>query len=193
MRSMTQFIRKCGKNEVIKNIADILGEATNATSVKRLAYETFVLKATKEEQNKKDLEKTTTQLTNNLKDYFRHEKTAGPCYLVLQAIQHWNQKETSEDVLNTPLFQPLQHPSEDYSAFIKNASLNHWTSIIKKLPHNNEISKSIEKIHTILPYPQPEAGTKAPERSLNLDNAQNTTKKNTILIEALTSQETSIT
>lgn len=113
------------------------------------------------DSNTKALCKNT--LTSKLTDYFRFEPKAGAIYLILLTKQHWNNwntsspKNYSENIFNTPLFQPLSHAQSEFILFDKKETLSEWDNALSgRLPA--EWLTGLKSYNVMLPYPIPEIG-----------------------------------
>ncbi|MDH0344090.1 antiviral RADAR system adenosine triphosphatase RdrA [Chromobacterium haemolyticum] len=103
------------------------------------------------------------EFAQNLANYFCFEPKAGAAYLVLLAKLHW--KNWSEahpsarqrSLLDTPLFQPLEHAMASFELFDKVDDLSIWPALLaERLPE--EWLAGIKSQKTILPYPVAEIG-----------------------------------
>lgn len=97
-------------------------------------------------------------LSKRLREQFGSEQEAGPTCLVLEAIQHWYGKnEPGSSILDTPLFQPLNHTETSYKDFSKRDTLASWSRVLEKqLPRY--WLEEVGKREVLLPYPLPESG-----------------------------------
>lgn len=102
------------------------------------------------------------EFAQKLVKYFQFEPKAGTTYLVLLAKLHWQNRVDSpsfwhHSLLDTPLFQPLQHTAPDFEQFDKADDLSAWPPILKeRLPEDWLAGIKAQK--TILPYPVAEVG-----------------------------------
>ncbi|MFM5099357.1 hypothetical protein ACEUBD_16435 [Aeromonas veronii] len=119
-----------------------------------------------DEDSKRRIKKN--ELPQKLAEYFCFEPKGGAAYLILLAKLHWQTKGDSpsswnRSLLDTPLFQPLEHAEAKFGLFDKAYVLSAWPTLLKdRMPE--EWLASIKELETILPYPVAEVGVNSRKR-----------------------------
>ncbi|WP_429012245.1 antiviral RADAR system adenosine triphosphatase RdrA [Aeromonas veronii] len=108
------------------------------------------------------------ELPKKLAEYFCFEPKGGAAYLILLAKLHWQNRGDSpsslnRSILDTPLFQPLEHAEATFELFDKTDDLSAWPTLLKdRMPE--EWLAGIKELETILPYPVAEVGVNSSKR-----------------------------
>lgn len=98
--------------------------------------------------------------SDTLLKYFRFEPKAGQTYLILLAMQHWqnwSENNYQNSIFNTPLFKPLTHGKPSFEVFEINEDLSDWAEDLKERVPETWLSE-IRNRKTLISYPTPELG-----------------------------------
>ena len=153
MRALSQLIKHC--QDLIPELPAEIRTAKEELNVRRI-WQMPPVPLDKTAKHKRN------EFAQKLVNYFCFEPKAGAAYLVLLAKLHWqdwldSSSSRHRSLLDTPLFQPLNHTAANFELFDKADDLSAWSILLdKRLPE--EWLAGIKTQKTILPYPVAEVG-----------------------------------
>lgn len=126
------------------------------------AYKGFSKRLESDDVNMEPLQirKVAFAWSDTLLNYFKFEPKAGQTYLILLAMQHWQnwwENNYQNSIFNTPLFQPLTHSKPSFEVFEMTEDLSDWAEHLKDRVPESWLSE-IKNKKTLVSYPTPELG-----------------------------------